>query len=346
MNGEGLQRRAETIRRTGVVTLRDIAEAAGVSAQTVSCVVNNKGSISEPTREKVRSIAEHLGYFPNLSAKAVRTGKSRTLGLVISDIRVPFFPEFAYEVQRVARDRGYVVLIVDTRGSSAEATARLSTLKSMSVEGLITTESMPEVLKLNLPTVMLGVPTRGFDSVSSDETAGGSILAEYLLSMGHRRIGLVNSPRPGHIPIRRQAFVDGLRGRAEIVWELMTPEAENITDAISARTAVGEVTAVVCSHDLIALGLIRALWEMGVSVPNDVSVVGFDDVKWSAMSCPGLTTLRASFADLATRALQVLLDRMQSPGRRARRLKVELTLVRRESVADLTKVDDRADTRV
>ncbi len=197
------------------------------------------------------------------------------------------------------------------------------------------------MFELNLPTIMLGMPRRGFDSVSSDEPLGGSILAEFLLSMGHQRIGLVNSPRPGHIPIRRQAFVNGLRGRAEIVWEMMTPEAENITNEIRMRARDGDVTAIVCSHDLIALGLIRALWEMGLSVPRDVSVVGFDDVKWSAMACPGLTTLRASFEELATKALDLLLDRMQTPGRRARRLKAELTLVRRESVADLTQTQQR-----
>ena len=120
--------------RREVVTLRDIAEVAGVSAQTVSCVVNDSGSISGPIREKIRKIAADLGYLPNLSAKAMRTGRSQTIGLVISDIRVPFFPEFAYEVQRAALKHRYSVLIVDTGDFSGQMRERVATLKAMSVE--------------------------------------------------------------------------------------------------------------------------------------------------------------------------------------------------------------------
>lgn len=326
-------------RRSGrreVVTLRDIAEVAGVSAQTVSCVVNDNGSISEPIREKIRKIAADLGYLPNLSAKAMRTGRSQTIGLVISDIRVPFFPEFAYEVQRAALKHRYSVLIVDTGDSSGQMRERIATLKAMSVEGVITTESVPALFDLRLPTVMVGSPRRGLDSITSDDAAGGAMLADHLLSRGHRRIALVTSPRIDCIPERREALLQRLSGRAKVIWEIVTPASEVITQEIRERFRAVDVSAVVCSHDLIAIGLLRALWEMGVSVPNDVSVVGYDDVQWAAVVSPGLTTIRQPFAELAERAVQFLLDRINHPKRRARRWAGAVTLVERETVADLT----------
>jgi len=318
------------------VTMRDIAEVAGVSVQTVSCVMNNTGSISEPIRDKVRKIADRFGYRPNLSAKAMRTGRTQTIGLVIADLRVPFFPELAYCVQRAAARRGYSVLIVDTDGSPEQTAERILSLKAMAVDGVITTESIPAVFDLGLPTVMIGAPVRGLDTVTSNDAAGGAMVADHLLRLGHRRIGLVSSPRAGCIPVRRATLLEGLKGRAKVVWEVMTPSSEIITNDIRRQFNSIDVTAVVCSHDLVAIGVLRALWEMGISVPSDVSVIGYDDVQWSAIVSPALTTIRQPFAELAEKSVEVLLDRMERPQRRARRVVVDVSLVERETVADLT----------
>jgi LacI family transcriptional regulator len=339
MNDTSTRRRPGASR--SVVTMRDIAEVAGVSVQTVSCVMNNTGSISDPIRAKVRKIADRFGYRPNLSAKAMRTGRTQTIGLVIADIRVPFFPELAYCVQRTALKRGYSVLIVDTDGSPEQTAERILSLKAMAVDGVITTESIPAVFDLGLPTVMIGAPVRGLDTVTSNDAAGGAMVADHLLRLGHRRIGLVSSPRAGCIPIRRETLLNGLKGRAKVVWEVVTPASEIITNDIRRMFNSIDVTAVVCSHDLIAIGVLRALWEMGVSVPADVSVIGYDDVQWSAVVSPGLTTVRQPFAELAEQAVDVLLDRMERPERRARRVVVDVTLVERETVADLTVGKDR-----
>ena len=278
------------------VTMRDIAEAANVSVQTVSCVMNNKGSISDAIRARVRKIADERGYRPNLTAKAMRTGRTQTIGLVIADIRVPFFPELAYWVQRAALSRGYSVVIVDTDGTAEQTAERILTLKAMAVDGVITTETLPAVFDLGLPTVVIGGPVRGLDSVTSDDAGGGAMIAAHLLALGHRRIGLVTSPRASCIPERRAALIAGLGGKAEVVWEVTTPASETISNEIRRMFNEINVTAVVCSHDLIAIGLLRALWEMNVSVPEDVSVIGFDDVQWSAVVSPGLTTIRQPFA--------------------------------------------------
>lgn len=340
MNDMSARRRRSAIR--SVVTMRDIARIAGVSVQTVSCVVNNNGSISDALRARVRKIADDLGYRPNLSAKAMRTGRTQTFGLVIADLRVPFFPELAYWVQRAALARGYSVLIVDTDGTPEQTAERILSLKAMAVDGVITTEPIPVVLDLGLPTVLIAAPIRGIDTVTSDDAGGGAMLADHLVALGHRRIGMVTSPRPGAIQIRRDGFLRRLEGRAEVVWEVTTPPSEIISNDIRRMFNTIDVTAVACSHDLIAIGLLRALWEMGIRVPDEVSVVGYDDVQWSAVVSPGLTTVRAPFAKLANRAVEMLFERMEKPGRRARRDIVEVELVERETVADLTVPRGRA----
>jgi LacI family transcriptional regulator len=314
------------------VTLRDIAKVAGVSAQTVSCVVNNTGSVSEALRIRVREIADKLGYAPNMYAKAMRTGRSHTIGLVISDIRRPFFPELAHELQRATRKAGYSLVIVDTEDSPDQVQERVSVLRRLGVDGIITTEALPAVFDLGIPSVMLGASHRGRDSVTADDAAGGVILAEHLLSHGHRKIGLVTSPLEGCVQVRRETLIGRLAGHAEVVWEIVTPLTEVITAEVRNKLRMREMTAVVCSHDLIAIGILRALRDLGILVPEEVSVVGFDDVQWASIVSPSLTTVRQPYASLADEAFTLLLERIDKPNRKARHLKLGVQLVERESV--------------
>ena len=252
----------------------------------------------------------------------MRTGRTQTIGLVIADIRVPFFPELAYCVQRAALKRGYSVVIVDTDGTPEQTAERILTLKAMAVDGVITTETLPAVFDLGLPTVMIGAPVRGLDSVTSErrrrwrhDRRPSAVAWSSSHRAGVEPARLVH-PRSPRGPARRpERTGEGRLGG-------VTPPSEIITNDIRRMFNSIDVTAVVCSHDLIAIGVLRALWEMGVSVPADVSVIGFDDVQWSAVVSPGLTTIRQPFAELAQQAVEVLLDRMERPERRARRVVV------------------------
>jgi LacI family transcriptional regulator len=324
--------RAPTRRELNAVTLWDIAKAAGVSAQTVSCVVNNSGSISEVVRERIRRFIDELGYMPNKSAKTMRTGRSQTLGLVIADIRHPFFPELAHAVQRAAREAGYALLLVTTDGSPEEVAERVATLKSHAVEGIVSTENIAPVQRLGLPTVIVGDPARGMDSITSDDVAGGTMLAEYLLAHGHRRFGLVTSPRRGCVPTRRAAFVKRIEGEADVVWEMYTPPSEILTEGIASTLGRRDVSAIVCSHDLIAIDVLRALRQHGLRVPDDVSVVGFDDIPWASIVTPALTTVRQPFSGLGQGAIDLLVDRIANPERRSRRITLGVNLIERETV--------------
>jgi len=330
-------------RGQATVTLRHVAEVAGVSAQTVSCVVNNTGSVSDDVRVRVREIADRLGYRPNLYAKAMRTGRSRTIGLVISDIRSPFFPTLAHEMQKVTQMAGYSLLIVETDGTPDLVADRISTLRSLGVDGIVATEAVPALFDLRIPTVMLAETSRALDSVTADDLAGGKMIAEHLLGRGHRKIALVTSPREGCVQRRREGLLARLKGEAEIVWEVTTPETDAITQDVRRKLLKPGVTAIVCSTDEIAISVMHALRELSISVPHDVSVVGFDDVQWSSIVTPGLTTVRQPFAELVKHSVGLLLERIDKPKRRPRQVKLPVVLVERDSVATV-KTRDRRNT--
>ena len=319
--------------------LKDIAELAGVSLQTVSHVMNNNGSVSEEVRARIREIGDRMGYRPNRSAKAMRTGRSQTLGLVISDLGNPFYAEFARSVERAAAAARYAVLLVDAQASSAgkaaagEVAERMAELMSHPVDGVISTVRYPAVVKLDIPVVFLGNPVRGRDSVTSDDVRGGRALAEHLLALGHRRFGLVTSPLPGGIPIRRGALIERLRGEARIVWEYRTPPTESVAPQVAALLQRRDVTIIVCSNDIVAISVQRALRDLGIGVPDDVSVAGYDDIPWAAIVTPALTTMKLPLAEMGRATVRFILDRLQDPARRSRRLSLPVTLVERESVA-------------
>jgi LacI family transcriptional regulator len=329
--GKSVRRQRSHVPGT-VTTLKDIAKVAGVSAQTVSCVVNDTGSVSEEVRERIRVIAARMGYLPNKSAQAMRTGRSRTLGLVVSDMRNPFFPALARAVEQAAAEAGYALLLVDTHGPKTDAAERISTLKMHAVDGVLTTEYSPPIGQLGVPTVVIGGPEKGIDSIRSDDESGGALVADHLLRKGHRKIGLVTSPVGGCVPIRRATLIDRFSEKGTIAWEVYTPLSETITGDVRAMLLRDDVTAIACSTDIIAIGVVRALKEHGREVPRDVSVIGFDDIPWASIVTPALTTIVQPVVGLGRGAIDLLVARIEKRDRRARHLKLAVSLTERDTV--------------
>lgn len=332
--GKGKSVRRKRTRTLGAVTtLKDIAKVAGVSAQTVSCVINNNGSVSEEVRERIRRIANRMGYLPNKSAQTMRTGRSRTLGLVVSDMRNPFFPALARAVEQAAAEAGYALLLVDTHGPETDAAERISTLKMHAVDGVLTTEYSPPIGQLGVPTVIIGNPEKGIDSIRADDETGGMLVADYLLQKGHRTIGLVTSPGGGCVPIRREALIAHFHLRGTIAWEVYTPPSETITADVRAMLRRDDFTAIACSTDIIAIGVLRALKECDREVPRDVSVIGFDDIPWASIVTPALTTITQPVLGLGKGAIELLVARIEKRDRRARHLKLAVALTERDTVS-------------
>ncbi|MDR3475510.1 MAG: LacI family DNA-binding transcriptional regulator [Devosia sp.] len=317
-------------------TLRDVAREAGVSVAAASYSLSGGGTIGEEVRARVRQVAERIGYRPNRSAQAVRTGRTMSLGLIIPDLNNPYYPAIAQSVERAARQAGYTVVLIDTSGSPEDEIEAMRHLETHGVAGAVwcqtATQPAGEAGDYQVPIVVIGSPRPSFDNVTADDDAGGRLAARHLLELGHRRVGiLAGASVPEGLDHRRTAFVAEMQGRANIVWDLKTPYSIDLDEAAIARLARREVTAVMCGNDLIAIGVLRAALQLGIAVPQELSVVGFDDIPWAAIVSPELTTIHQPVAEIAATAMTLLLDRIAEPDRTVRHFKVGVRLVRRDS---------------
>lgn len=326
--------------RGASVTLKQVAEAAGVSLATASYSLSNGGSVGQETRERVKAVAERLGYRPNLHAKAMRTGRSGAVGLVLPDLTNPFFPQLAQSVIVSARAAGYEVLLIDTMGSKAAELQSIDSLVRGGVDGLIwfpIDDTTPPGLSLRaLPTVVLDRSLEGLDSVVADFESGGRLAAELLLSAGHRRIGIVAGPSTVlGARQRAQGARQAMQATGSLLWEVEAAFSADLDAHVTAHLARRDVTALVAASDLVAIGLIKALQRLGVRVPQDVSVVGFDNIPWCDWCSPPLTTIDIPVTEMGAEAVQLLVRRMGAPDEPRRRVVFEVQAVQRQSVASL-----------
>jgi LacI family transcriptional regulator len=331
---EGSVPRQATPRRPA--TLKDVAREAGVSIAAVSYSLNGGGTIGEEVRARVREVAERIGYRPNRSAQAVRTGRTMSVGLIVPDLNNPYYPALAQAVERAARHAGYTVVLIDTSGSEAGELAAIHHLENHGVAGAVwcqtSTGQAGSADDYQVPIVVVGSPGVAFDNVTADDAEGGHLAARHLLQLGHRRIGiLAGASIPEGLDERYGAFIDELNGQAEIPWDGKTPYSIDLDERMVEHLARREVTAVLCGNDLIAIGVLRAARQLGIAVPGELSVVGFDDIPWASIVSPALTTVNQPVGEMAAVAMTLLLDRIADPNRTVRHFKVGVKLVKRDS---------------
>ena len=323
------------IRKTA--TLKDVAREAGVSIAAVSYSLNGGGTIGEEVRARVREVAERLGYRPNRSAQAVRTGRSSTLGLVVPDLNNPYYPALAQSFERAARQAGYAVVLIDTSGSLTEEVDGIRLLEHQGVDGAVWCQTAHQPTgaaeDYAMPIVVIGSPGATFDNVMADDGSGGRLAARHLLGKGHKRIGIVGG---ASVPEGKDDRLTGFRAEigqaAQIVWDLKTPYSIDLDPKVIDTLAKRDVSAVMCGNDLIAIGVLRAARQLGIVVSEDLSVVGFDDIPWASIVTPPLTTVNQPVAEMAAVALTLLLDRLAEPDRPVRHFKVGVRLMERDSV--------------
>ena len=321
-----------------MVTVKDIAAAVGVSVATVSNVLNERPNVGEPTRRKVLQVARRLGYRPNRAAQAMRTGRTRTLGLVLPDLTNPFFPELAQAVENKARSLGLVVCLIDSQGSVHGEADGFSLLLQHAVDGIIWCPSGPRLpaalKKLKGPIVVIDRPRPGYAAVHSNYEMGGRLLAEYVLRMGHTRVGLLSGPQ--HLQSarqRRDSFAKAFPRKIQIAWEVSVPFDGALTEeAIDALDHRRKVTLMVAGNDLIAINAIRHLSKRGVAVPEDVSVTGFDNIRWTDLVTPGVTTIAQPVGAIGARAVELLLEQIAGGKRTVAPTVFDVELIERDSV--------------
>jgi LacI family transcriptional regulator len=307
--------------------MADVAQDVGVSVMTVSRVVNDKGDVSVETRQRVLDAIDRLGYRPSAIARSLATRRTGTLGLVIPDVANPFFAEVARGVEHVAYAEGYNVFLCNTDEDPQRELDILESLEEKRVDGIVLCSSRLENAHLRIVTeshgaVVLVNRTLHVDDATTaavlvDDVAGGRMATEHLLSRGHRAIGFLSGPRGSRSGRGR---VEGYRrtmGDADLAIEPgwmrpCAPVAEAGRQAAHALLdAHPEITGLLCYNDLVAVGALQACDARGCRVPDDLAVVGFDDIPLAELVTPALTTCRIPRHELGVRAVRLLLEQVE-----------------------------------
>ncbi len=327
------------------VTLRDVATQVGVSPRTVSRVVNDEGGFSEATRQKVLDAVEQLGYQPNMLARGLITRRSGTVGLVGGGMTDPFFPALAERIQRKAREAGRTMFFASTDSDPARQADVLKSLWSHAVDGVIvfpaldTIDQLTSYARRGLPVVIVDdqADAPNLACVSFDLEAGAAMATRHLLDTGRSRLGMIaSSLSPPRRRNRERGFLRGLRDSAagasppEVVRMLPTVEGgeTGMGQLIDRRP---DIDGVFAYNDLVAIGAMRAAKARGRRVPDDIAVVGCDDIDMSSLVTPALTTVRLDRPLLSEEVTQALHELIDAPGIPRDPVKLPVELVVRES---------------
>lgn len=310
------------------VTMRDVAEEAGVSIKTVSRVVNDQGEITDVTRQRVLKAIDKLGYRPSKVARALVTRRTQTIGLLIGDIANPYFSEVARGVLDVAQVKEYDVFLCNTDGTPKTEKRALYSLIDHNVDGAIiypTYENLDWLEKFGNPIRPLVLINTfrdfgpGIGILRTRISEGASLAIEYLIEHEHRQIGMIAGQVAPLDSInrvqgyRRVLEEHGLPFREEMV-ALGLPVIEHGYTAIQRlHHQFPEMTAVFCYNDLLAMGAIQGCKAMGLRVPEDCAIIGFDDIRFAEMVNPPLTTIRVDKYEIGRRSATLLLDMLEHP---------------------------------
>ncbi|MET9479572.1 LacI family DNA-binding transcriptional regulator [Streptomyces sp. NPDC006638] len=305
------------------VGIKDVARRAGVSVGTVSNVLNRPEKVAEPTRVRVRAVIDELGFVRSESARQLRVGTSRILAVLVLDMTNPFFVAMARGAERAAREAGLGVMLCNSAGSASEEAEYLSLFAEQRVRGVLLTpadatgRNVREFARRHIPYVHVdrAVPTAEGCSVSVDDVTGGALAVRHLLAAGHRSVTYVSGPmdlpqcrdrRTGALAALREA---GLPGDALGHLETARLDVASGIDAGARLLGLAvRPTAVFCANDLLALGVLQAMYGAGVNVPGDMSIVGYDDIEFAAAAVVPLTSVRQPAERMGRTAAEMLLD--------------------------------------
>jgi DNA-binding LacI/PurR family transcriptional regulator len=327
------------------MNINEIAKHAGVSTATVSRVINGSNKVSQKTADKVLSIVRTLGYHPSSHARALASGKSHLIGLIISDIVNPFFPELVKCFEEIAVKNGLEVIVANTGYDPERMAFSVKRMIQRKAEGVavMTSEMDQELLAQletrNIPVVFLDTGKVGLhaSNIEVDYGKGISEAVEYLVHLGHKRIGYIGGPHEySSSRTRRSAFLRCLKKFDLLRQDDFIQTGNFKTDG--GKAAIRRLlrikkrpTAVLTANDLSAIGALHAAIHEGLSVPGDISIIGFDDIDFCQLTQPPLTTIRLSRKDLAEKAFNALLSGVSGESYRGRKYRVETSLIIRGS---------------
>jgi len=329
------------------MNIKEIANRAAVSTATVSRTLNGSNLVKPKTAEKVWRVIRELGYYPSSQARALVSGRSHMLGLIISDIVNPFFPEVVKSFEFAAIHHGYDVIVANTDYSPDRMATSVRRMIERQVDAvaILTSEIEPHLLdelsRRKLPIVFLDVGKVKplISNIRVDYGKGIREAVQHIVSLGHRRIGFISGTLTlKSAKVRRAAFLAcisncGIKDRQRIVVE-GNHKVEGGDTAMTHMLALPDPpTAVLASNDLTAIGAMRAIHRAKLRVPDDISLVGFDDIELTESTQPPLTTIRLSRRELGEKAFEALYRNLQSRAVGGEEIKLSTSLILRQSTA-------------
>jgi DNA-binding LacI/PurR family transcriptional regulator len=343
-------------------TQKELAKLAGVSAGTVSNVISGSANVSDRSRRKVTDAIKALNYQPNLIARSLKTNRTKTLGIVIPDITIPFFPKIIRGVECAARERGYFLVVLDSEGSPEREADMFALLRAQRVEGILLVtasgaELTPErwnTLTSHFPVVCVDRLPVGpeVDSVCIDDCGAAEMAISHLMGQGHTQIAAITGPltlwnEQERLRGYRQALQKaGISLDPSLVWSGSFEQEAVATLCQKGMLRPGSrPTALFATNGVTGLAALRSLYAVGLSTPRDFSFVTFDEITAEDFLRPGITSVVQPTFDMGYRALQVLLDRIERPEsingtHKKVRLPATLT-VRESSSTPLTAIETK-----
>ena len=330
------------------VSIYDIAKYLGLSPATVSYVINGVDKVSEVTKQKVLKAIDELGYVPNYTARTLSTGKSHLIGILlplddasIAFLQNPFYVEFigGFEKGMLGYNYDLVIGVTKTQDDLKEWVLRRD-LDGLVIIGTCPKNIYSELKRLNIPIVLIddySDDANAFNNISSNDEQGMYLATRYLINSGHKNIGFIGKPESYLIDMRR--FEGYKKAMEEDHLEIKDDNIYRINATFNDGYEIGEelinkkeLTAIVCSADILAIGIMKKIKELGYDVPKDLSIMGYDDISYANFVYPGLSTIRQDISEKGSRAAEILIDKLENDRRGKVTINMEPVLVIRESV--------------
>lgn len=334
------------------VSIYDVANEVGVSPATVSYVINGKGKVSESTKKKIIAAMKRVGYTPNNAAISLSTGKSRLVGVCLpygdasnGFVNNPFYAEFIGSFQKEMSSRSYDVVMGSIRSEKLFCSwVKSRGLDALVLFGLYSNKILGAIKKLKIPCVLVDVyndKMQGFTNVRVNDYLGSYLATNYLIEQGHKDIGFVSGTvesildQKRYDGFKKAMFYHGYPVKDELVFHTATTLEGGEEAAIKLLPKLKEMTALVCDADIIAIGVIRKLQELKVSIPDQLSIIGFDDISAAKYIYPSLTTIRQDISEKGRLSARAILSELDDGNAATETIVIEPKIVVRDSVKKL-----------
>lgn len=335
------------------LTIKDIAKIAGVSTMTVSRVINNEKYVKTETKDRVLKLILEYGYEPNFFAKSLKSRKSKTIGLIIGDIENPYYSRLAKGVIDVAESSDYNVIVCNSKYKAELSERYINMLIKKGVDGVLiaTVDVFSELInKLNKRDIPFVLITRkldlpGINYITADDYLGGRIAAEYLISLGHKKIFFLKAANVWGSNERIRAFTDVLKENSIYYDESYfsdylenLDQSYNTTKKFLTEDKNKNFTAIIGGNDFLAIGAMEAIIESGLNIPEDISLIGYDNLNITSILKVSLTTVqqpKLRFGELATKRIIQMIENHEETKKNPQKLVIKPELVIRKSCRKL-----------